>query len=233
MITSNNFGINKHCKKFWQPGNFLFLGTNTTLDSFFSVIKSKIDNGLAIETEGYASFCRNIIVKNDFVENVPATVMEITPENDSFLRTKYQRRGGPDELEFLIRYFCMSDLKEAGLELNQVPYFCLEFYSKEHLINEDIQGLAKNYPNVPVEDLSLEVKQKYHYAFDDPNTINDWVCINIKMQIEDKPIPMAPQTIIVNALGPYVGGSGAPLKREKYEESVNFFKKYAFVDLNL
>lgn len=232
LITTTNFGLNRHIAKFWEPENFLYLGTNTTQESFFNTVCNKIEDGSAIEKEGYAPFCRNIVVKNDFVANVPATIMEITPENEHLLRTDYQRRGGKNELDFLVRYFPMSLLKEHGVELKQIPYFCLEFYSREHLIEEDKMEYLKNHSNQMPEEEEKALKKKCHYAFDDPKDIPDWVCINIKMQLDDsEPVPMAPQTIIVNALGPEYGGSGFALSRKAYDKSVAFFKKYAFVNL--
>ena len=41
--------------------------------------------------------------------------------------------------------------------------------------------------------------------------------------------PMEPITMMRNALGKEEGGSGVPLNREKYMESVNFWEKHAVV----
>lgn len=57
----------------------------------------------------------------------------------------------------------------------------------------------------------------------------DWGIVSIKPQGVDKELPMAPITMLRNALGKEEGGSGVKLDKEKYNESVDFFKKFALV----
>ena len=52
--------------------------------------------------DGYAPFCKHIFIKN-FTDTKPGSV-EITPENESFIRTKYEARTEL-ELPVLRRYF--------------------------------------------------------------------------------------------------------------------------------
>lgn len=54
-----------------------------------------------------------------------------------------------------------------------------------------------------------------------------WGIISVKSQDVDYEVPMQPITMMRNALGKEEGGSGVPLSREKYTESVNFWKKHA------
>lgn len=56
----------------------------------------------------------------------------------------------------------------------------------------------------------------------------DWgiVAVNVEM---DLTTPVQPVTMINNALGIEFGGNGEPLDKEKYLESVSFWKEYALV----
>lgn len=54
-----------------------------------------------------------------------------------------------------------------------------------------------------------------------------WGIISIKAQDEDHETPMQPITMMRNALGVREGGSGVPIDRKKYEESVAYWEKHA------
>lgn len=61
----------------------------------------------------------------------------------------------------------------------------------------------------------------------DPNSDEDydWGVIYVKTQLDDKETPMMPITIMRNGLGRDQGGSGVPIDKEKYLESVEFWSK--------
>lgn len=48
-------------------------------------------------------------------------------------------------------------------------------------------------------------------------------------QLEEFETPMSPITVLRNALGKEEGGSGVPLSREKYLQSVEYWKSHANV----
>lgn len=54
-----------------------------------------------------------------------------------------------------------------------------------------------------------------------------WGIISVKSQDVDHEIPMQPITMMRNALGKEEGGSGVSLDRQKYTESVNFWKTHS------
>ena len=54
-----------------------------------------------------------------------------------------------------------------------------------------------------------------------------WGIISVKAQDVDREIPMQPITMMRNALGKEEGGSGVPLDRAKYAESVEFWRDHA------
>ena len=56
-----------------------------------------------------------------------------------------------------------------------------------------------------------------------------WGLISIKSQTVDYEIPMNPITMMRNALGKDEGGSGVPIDREKYKQSVEFWSNHAVI----
>jgi len=57
----------------------------------------------------------------------------------------------------------------------------------------------------------------------------DWGIVAINGELFPKETPMLPATMLRNALGVSEGGSGVPLDRDKYLESVAFWEKHALV----
>jgi len=57
----------------------------------------------------------------------------------------------------------------------------------------------------------------------------DWAIIYVKPQMGNQEIPMDPITMMRNALGKEHGGSGVPLDKTKYTESVNFWSQHALI----
>lgn len=57
---------------------------------------------------------------------------------------------------------------------------------------------------------------------DDENA--PWGIVSIKAQDVDYELPMNPMTVMRNSLGKEHGGSGVPLDRDAYTESVNYWK---------
>ena len=54
-----------------------------------------------------------------------------------------------------------------------------------------------------------------------------WGVVSIKPQNTTSELPMQPITMLRNALGKEEGGSGVPLERSKYNESVEFWRRHA------
>lgn len=63
----------------------------------------------------------------------------------------------------------------------------------------------------------------------DPNSDYDWGVVSVKPQDQDYELPMQPITMMRNALGKDQGGSGVPLDREAYLQSVQFWENHALV----
>ena len=64
---------------------------------------------------------------------------------------------------------------------------------------------------------------------EDPNkdVDYDYGIVSVKPQDVEYETPMQPITMMRNALGKEHGGSGVALDREKYNQSVQFWSKYA------
>lgn len=149
--------------------------------------------------EGYAPFCKHIFIPN-FVKGVKVGNMKITESNEKFLKSGYLKRT-EKELAVLSRWF-----PKELVEVPEAKYLDLILYSREQIKKEN-EAMGN-----PVSDEDFE-----------------WGLISIKGQLEDYETPMAPITMMRNALGISEGGSGIPLDREKYEASVKYWEEHASI----
>eukprot|EP00747_Dinoflagellata_sp_TGD_P018990 gnl/TRDRNA2_/TRDRNA2_126869_c0_seq2.p1 gnl/TRDRNA2_/TRDRNA2_126869_c0~~gnl/TRDRNA2_/TRDRNA2_126869_c0_seq2.p1 ORF type:complete len:210 (-),score=36.23 gnl/TRDRNA2_/TRDRNA2_126869_c0_seq2:80-709(-) len=149
---------------------------------------------------GYADFCKHLFMPN-FVPGIVDSVLPITEENASLLRSDYVART-EQELPVLCRWFPKDVVKNL---LQEAKYLDLILYSREQIRKENA---AMGNPDVS----------------DAP-----WGIVSIKPQSIDSEIPMEPITAMRNCLGEEHGGSGVPLVREKYIQSVDFWNRHARV----
>jgi hypothetical protein len=106
-------------------------------------------------------------------------------------------------LPVLRRYF-----PQDKVEAKPAKYLDLILYSKEQIQKEN-EATGSTDPNKNVD---------YDYGL-----------ISIKPSDVAYETPMDPITIMRNALGKEEGGSGVPLSREKYLESVKYWSTHALV----
>lgn len=152
---------------------------------------------------GYASFCKHIFIEN-FVKNLTPSAIEITTENESLIKTAYEART-EKELPVLRRFIQKTDLKT---ELKNAKYLDIILYSKEQISKEN-EAMNEKDENKDID--------------------YDFGIISIKPQDVDYEQPMDPITMMRNALGKEEGGSGIPLDREKYLQSVSFWEKHVIL----
>ena len=157
------------------------------------------NGGEAMLKPGYAPFCKHIFVENFVGTN--EQVLEITEETKPYLRSKYSARN-EDELPVLVRYFLANDVAS---KIKPAKYFDIILYSGEQIEKENEAMGKTRESNAP------------------------WGIVSIKPQGVDKELPMAPITMMRNALGKDQGGSGVLLEREKYRESVEYWMHHASV----
>jgi len=148
--------------------------------------------------DGYAPFCKHIFIENDFTD-AQVNVLAITPENEKFLRSKYETRNDK-EVPVLTRFFPSELVVTSDKALPRAKYLDLILYSREQ-INKENQSMGK--------DASEETAP--------------WGIVSIKAQDVDYEIPMTPITAMRNALGKDEGGSGVPIDRESYMEAYRFW----------
>lgn len=124
-------------------------------------------------------------------------VVEITADIEPLIRTAYEART-KDELAVLTRYVPASSLdKQPAAKMLD-----LILYSREQIIKEN-EATGQQTPHT-----------------------QPWGIVSIKAQDADHELPMAPITMMRNALGKEEGGSGVPLSKEKYNESVAFWETH-------
>lgn len=150
--------------------------------------------------DGYAPFCKHIFIKN--FTDLPANYAKINEENEHLIKTVYEART-EKELPVLRRYIPFEKVK-----LNPCSYLDIILYSKEQITKEN-EAMGNTDPNANID---------YEYGI-----------ISVKPQEEDRELPMDPITMMRNALGVQEGGSGIPLDREKYMESVKFWTENVII----
>eukprot|EP00980_Cylindrotheca_fusiformis_P007819 scaffold1669_cov129-Cylindrotheca_fusiformis.AAC.30 len=148
--------------------------------------------------DGYASFCKHIFIENDFTD-ARVNVLPISKDNEHLVRTQYQARNDK-ELPVLQRFIPL-ELIGGTEKLPVAKYIDLILYSREQIRKEN-----ESLGNDPGEETA------------------PWGIVSIKTQDVDFELPMNPITIMRNCLGQEHGGSGVPLDRAAYQESVKYWK---------
>ncbi|EEA07515.1 uncharacterized protein CMU_036890 [Cryptosporidium muris RN66] len=183
---------------------------NYTPKQFLAEINKFIQLEYPELVSGYAPFCKHLFVPN--FTQAKVSVIEITPENERYLKTGYISRR-KEELPVLSRWF-PSDCKFIKDSINlPAKYLDIILYSREQC-EKEIQG--------------MNLQGKHERLVEGSNSDPDWYIISIKLQNEDFETPMEPITMLRNTIIEE-GGSGVPLDREKYLESVNYWKNHAVI----
>ena len=73
------------------------------------------------------------------------------------------------------------------------------------------------------------IKENEAMGITPPDTEAPWGIISVKGQLCDYELPMQPITMMRNALGKEEGGSGVPLDKVKYAESVAFWREHVAI----
>jgi hypothetical protein len=154
--------------------------------------------------DGYAPFCKHIFLRNTFIPGLKASTVKLDAKTSPLVTSQYQSRT-EKELPVLVRWIPAA---LADHILEDATWLDLILYSKEQIVKEC---------------------RATHEA-DDTSAIDyDWGIISVKAQTVNFELPMTPITMMRNALGKEEGGSGVPLDREKYLESVRFWSEHIVV----
>lgn len=174
--------------------------------------------------DGYADFCKLIAIPNFTDARVGS--MPITLENYQYLRSGYSARRD-SELPVFSRWF------ELPISVPKAEYLVLVLYSKEQLDKEAYVEWQKECNKIAhsigkMVTPSNEPIKKTIPSKPEPFDA-EWGVVAILGQSHSNEEPMKPETMLRNALGISEGGSGVPLDRVKYLESVEFWDKNATV----
>ncbi len=232
-IAMSNFAL-RHFKR--ESGGTKILDISP--EEFVQVLNEKIyyhNNFINLHAEGvsevsiidgYADFCKLIILPN--FTKAKTSVLPITLENYSYLRSKYiKRREG--ELPYLTRSFNLP------LSPPIAKYLCVVIYSKEQLLKEHEADLLKKFEKHEKENNTiLSDSQKEGLsgtlAFKFELTENDdYGVVAILAQNTCEEEPMSPETCLRNSMDIKYGGSGVPFDEAAYLKSVEFWEKNAIV----
>jgi len=199
------FFLDDFARRQWNDPHYG--GTQISYDEekFVQHVEAAHVNGKPL-VDGYADFCKHVFVPN-FIGARVGTV-RITPSNEHLLKSGYSART-PAELPVLSRWFPAGQVEQPVAKVLDIIV-----YSREQLVMER----------------AAQAKQQQQQT-QDSDVLPDapWGIISIKAQDEEFETPMQPITMLRNALGKEEGGSGVPLDRAKYLESVEYWKEHAVV----
>ncbi len=182
-----------------QFNNPDYLGTQIHHDpiDFEKRIEEAFKSGNAKLIDGYAPFCKHIFVENFC--NVKCGYTKITKENEKLIKCGYEARK-EGELAVLVNWIDNSDCPAPI-----ATHLDVILYSREQIIKENE---AMNEPGIAKDQIA------------------PWGIISVKGQMETYELPMQPITMMRNALGKEEGGSGVPLEKHKYQQSVDFWREH-------
>lgn len=126
--------------------------------------------------------------------------MEITDEIIPLIRSCYEART-EKELPVMIQY-----VERGSITVPKATHLDVILYSREQIIKEN-EAMGSSPPDTDAR----------------------WGIISVKGQLCDFELPMQPITVMRNSLGTEHGGSGVPLDRAKYMESVEFWKRHVAI----
>ena len=165
-----------------------------------SVEHEHVHNGVQLQP-GYADFCKHLFVRN--FTGSPSGMLRINESNKHLLETDYvARREG--ELPVLTRWF-----PKERVQRNQSAYLDVILYSRQQIEKE--RNAMQTQPERALPEGA------------------EWGIISVKFQDYAYELPMEPITMLRNALGTEEGGSGVPLDRSQYDESVAYWREHARV----
>jgi hypothetical protein len=202
--STNQLVIDPFCHRQFveNPASRTYGGTvfDITMEEFTKIVNERYSQDRL--KDGYAPFCKHLFVPNDFT-NAKVNVLKITDDNHHLLRTQYEARNDK-ELPVLVRFFPKELVVSIDRPLPTAKFLDLILYSREQINKEnEAQGQEANPETAP------------------------WGIVSIKAQDVDFELPMTPITCMRNALGKEEGGSGIPLDRKAYMESVDYWKDHA------
>ena len=149
----------------------------------------------AAEFAGYADFCKILALKN-------------SREDGSYIFPDLK---------------CLTVNKKEALEKGAVLHTAYEARNEKELpvLVEWITGAVPP----PAEFIHLILYSREQMEKENDPVKTDWAIVSVSTSAHIEVEPMRPATALRNALGVEEGGSGVPIDREAYRESVDFWQK--------
>ncbi len=193
--------LDKFCFRQWDDASYpgTRMPPGVTREAFMKHVQAA---GPLQLVDGYAPFCKHVFVRN-FVQGLKAGAVALTEANKGLVESAYQARA-EKELPVLVRWLPAERLGAR----EDAAWLDLILYSKEQTVAE-CRAMGE--------------------ADDTSGEAYDWGVISIKAQHEDCELPMTPATMMRNALGKEEGGSGVPLDRDKYLQSVAYWRDHVSI----
>ncbi|PSC68259.1 flagellar associated [Micractinium conductrix] len=201
LLHSQTFFLDNFALRQWH--DLAFAGTrlaHVDKQQFMDKVQAAFDAGRPL-ADGYAPFCKHIFLPNEW-SGIPVGALPITDGNRHLLQSGYTRRR-PEELAVLTRWFPAGTVQPTEAKWLDVILYSREQLNKEYEAMPSKEGAGDLLPDSP------------------------WGIISIKAQDEDYETPMAPITMMRNALGREEGGSGMPLDRAAYEAACSYWAAHA------
>jgi len=173
--------------------------------------------------DGYAPFCKHLFIPaSRFPFQVACAYAPITEENKHKLESVYSARTDK-ELPVLTRFFAKGSVEAAPATFLDVILYSREQIEKENAAMKNKASLSSK----PAEEQQVQLPAEL--SSQGGSAAWDWGIVSVKPQTVSHETPMNPITVMRNSLGKDEGGSGVPLNRAAYMESVEFWSKHAIV----
>ena len=152
-------------------------------------------------------FCKYLVIPIEDVFDIPCSVKEIEPADYQFMEMDYSSRTA-EELAVVSRWLNLPKM----FPRTKSKYLIAILYTREQLLNEHITQ------EIDIPMASFELGEETEYGI-----------VSLMGTIAPYPDPMVPITMMRNALGKEHGGNGAPIDKEEYNKSVEFWRHHIMV----
>lgn len=218
--------IDPFCLRQFLPGSPAHLPLPLTPNTIVDMVnKHYKDNPTLVE--GYAPFCKHLFVPNP-CPSLLCAYAPLSPQTLPLLHTKYEQRT-EKELPVLVRYFDKGEVTAPTAQYLDIILYSREQIAKENAAMQGKEEVGKEGEGGEKERQMKALDLNAEHSSTSSNPQWAWGIVSIKPQGVAHETPMSPMTMMRNALGVEEGGSGIPLDRKKYMESVQFWEKYASV----
>lgn len=205
-----------------------------SLKDFTSVTMTDYAKGRHFGNPKFAGTKITDIESADFLDNMKvALTPEGTPSSSAFVTDGY----APFCKLVFIRNFTNAENPVCEIADDNRHLLQSGYKLREGALPGEVRYLARWMPQVEWENyfssvapwLMVILYNKEALAGDKIVIEEDWGIVSINAVTTPEEQPMAPETMLRNALGSDFGGSGVDLNREEYEKACEFWSNHALI----